>query len=120
MSVDPSRQTLYRRIEDDRAAVRRANGRPFSHYSQDTREEAMALFRRGWTPREIAESLGLANSAVACNRTRSKRGKVIELAADSARPSDEGRAWSGFEGSEEERIAQLELESDILRGVGGF
>lgn len=29
----PSRQTLYRWIEDDRAAVRRTNGRPFSHYS---------------------------------------------------------------------------------------
>lgn len=115
----PSRQTLYRWIEDGRAAVRRTNGRPFSHYSQDAREEAMALMQRGWTPREIAESLGLANSAVAYNRTRSKKGKVTELAADSARPSDEGRAWSGFEGSEEERIAQLELENDILRGVAG-
>ena len=51
------------------------------------------------------------------NWTRSKKGKVIELAADSARPLGEGRAWSGFEGSEEERIAQLELENDILRGV---
>ena len=30
----PPRQTLYRWIEDDRAAVRRTNGRPFSHYSQ--------------------------------------------------------------------------------------
>lgn len=77
----------------------------------------MALLRRGWTPREIAESLGLANSAVACNRTRSKRGKAIELAADSARPSDGGRAWPGLEGSEEERMAQLELEDDILRGA---
>ncbi len=76
--------------------------------------------QRGWTPREIAESLGLANSAVVYNRTRSKKGKVIELAADSARPSDEGRAWPGLEGSEEERIAQLELESDILRGVVGL
>ena len=113
----PSRQTLYRWIEDDRTAVRRTNGRPFSHYSQGAREEAMALLQRGWTPREIAESLGLANSAVVYNWARSKKGKVIELAADSARPPGEGRAWSGFEGSEEERIAQLELENDILRGV---
>lgn len=82
----PSRQTLYRWIEDDRAAVRRTNGRPFGHYSQGTREEAVALLQRGWTPREIAESLGLANSAVVYNWTRSKKGKVIELAADSARP----------------------------------
>ena len=98
----PSRQTLYRWIEDDRTAVRRTNGRPFSHYSQGAREEAMALLQRGWTPREIAESLGLANSAVVYNWARSKKGKVIELAADSARPPGEGRAWSGFEGSEGE------------------
>lgn len=39
------------------------------------------------------------------------------MTADSARPAGEERAWSEFEGSEEERMAQLELENDILRGV---
>lgn len=113
----PSRQTPYRWIEDDRSAARRANGRPFSHYSHETRKEAMALLQRGWAPREIAESLGLANPAVVYNWARSKKGKVVEMTADPARPEGEERAWSGFEGSEEERIAQLELENDILRGV---
>ena len=113
----PSRQTPYRLVEDDRSAVRRTNGRPFSHYSNDTRKEAMVLTQKGWTPREIAKSLGLANPAVVCNWIRSKKGKVVKMTADSARPAGEEHAWSGFEGSEEERIAQLELENDILRGV---
>lgn len=55
----PSRQTIYRWIEDNRSAARRTSGRPFGHYSNDTRKEAMALLEKGWTPREIAESLGL-------------------------------------------------------------
>ena len=43
----PSRQTLYRWIEDDRAAVRRTNGRPFGHYSQGTRAKRPWPFCRG-------------------------------------------------------------------------
>lgn len=43
----PPRQTLYRRIEDDRAAVRRTSGRPLSRYSQDTRERGHGPFAEG-------------------------------------------------------------------------
>lgn len=73
----PSRQILYRWIEDDRSVARRTSGRPFGHYSHETREEAMTLLQGGWTPREVAESLGVANPAVAYNWARSKKGKVI-------------------------------------------
>ena len=34
-----------------------------------------------------------------------------------AKASGDEPAWSGFDGSPEDRIRQLELENDILRGV---
>lgn len=41
--------------------VRRTGRQPFSHYSHETRKEAMVLSRRKRVPREIVGSLGLAN-----------------------------------------------------------
>lgn len=70
----------------------------------------------------MASMLGVSSGAVVYNwvhkaqrdkATRMKNPKAdgpIEVTGDEP-------AWSGFEGSEEERIEQLQLENDILRGV---
>lgn len=111
----PSRQALHGWIDDDRAAVRRTNGGPCGHYSAETKRDAMLTLESGIAPGEIAGRLGLANAAVIYNWTRRPKRKADPV----KRKSVDGpvRAWDGLEGAEEERIRQLELENDVLRGV---
>lgn len=111
----PSRESLYRWIDDDRAATHRTNGRLYSHYSEDTKRDALLMLEAGIAPKEIADKLGLANVAVIYNWTRKPKRKAKPVAKK--KTDDSAHAWDGFEGTEEDRIRQLELENDVLRGV---
>ena len=111
----PPRQALYRWMDDDRAATNRTNGRPYSRYAPETKRDALLMLESGISPKEIASGLGLANVAAVYNWTRKGKRRAKPVKRRTA--DGPARAWDGFEGTEEERVRQLELENDVLRGV---
>ena len=118
----PSRQTMYQWISQADALHERTAGRPWSHYDPALRRMAVKMVGGGLEGSAVASMLGVSSGAVVHNWVRKAQGdeamrmrnpKVdgpIEVTGDEP-------AWSGFEGSEEERIEQLQLENDTLRGV---
>ncbi len=108
----PSRQALYRWIDDDRAATHRTNGRLCSHYSAETKRDALLMLDSGISPKEIAKRLGLADAAVIYNWTRKPQRKA-KTVSKKRKVDETVRAWDGFEGTEEERIRQLGPENDF-------
>ena len=74
------------------------------------------MLERGIAPKEIAGILGLANVAVVYNWAR-KSTREAETVPNKRKVDGSAHAWGGFEGTEEERIRQLELENDVLREV---
>ena len=113
----PSRQTMHAWIRESDAAHAGTAGRPFSHYDPETRAEAVRLVQGGTDGKDVARALGVLNAATAYNWARSAEGEEPSMPAKPAVPEGSERAWSGFEGTPEERMRQLELEDDILRGV---
>lgn len=116
----PSRQTLYQWLNQDDASHERKAGRPWSHYDPALKERAVAFVRSGMSGKDVASMLGVSSSAVVCNWARAAENPKPAAADRSPiKPmrDSESRAYDGFEGSLEERVRQLELENDILRGV---
>lgn len=92
------------------------------------KEKAIELYVSGYTYREIEAMEGMPSRMTICRWVRScdaatvsprLRGRRPGLAKSKAIPNVEGdeHAYDGFEGTLEEKIRQLELENDILRGT---
>lgn len=113
----PSRQTMYQWINGACAARTRTAGRPFSHYDPQLKEDAVCMVRGGLDPGDVARQLGVSSAAVVYNWARSREKEAVPMRDEPAKVSGDEPAWSGFDGSPEDRIRQLELENDILRGV---
>ena len=116
----PSRQTLYQWLNQDDASHERKAGRPWSHYDPALKEQAVAFVRSGMSGKDVASMLGVSSAALVYNWARAAENPKPTVADRSPiRPmrDSESRAYDGFEGSLEERVRQLELENDILRGV---
>lgn len=116
----PCRQTMYAWIQESAAAHVRTAGRPFSHYDSETKAEAVRLVQVGMDGKDVAKALGVLNAATMYNWARSAEREEPSMPAKSTVPEGSEHAWSGFERTPEERIRQLELENDILRGVVEF
>lgn len=113
----PSRQTMCQWINEADAAHVRTAGRPFSHYDPEVREEAVRLVRGGMDGRSVAKALGVLNAATVYNWARPAERKEPPVEDATKKVVGKEPAWSGFEGTQEERIRQLQLENDVLRGV---
>lgn len=116
----PSRQCFYQWINERDAAHVRKNGRPFSHYSEQTKDDAIRLLNSGMGAKDIADHLGVLNSAIVHNWARAAKRKAdcMDNGRIERRSIEcDGRAYDGFDGGLEEKVRQLELENDILRGV---
>ena len=116
----PSRQCFYQWINERDAAHVRKSGRPFSHYSEQTKDDAIRLLDRGMDAKEIANHLGVLNAAIVHNWARSAKRKADGMddgKIERRSVEHDGRAYDGFDGDLEGKVRQLELENDILRGV---
>ena len=116
----PTRQTLYQWLNQRDASHERRAGRPWSHYDPALKAQAVAFVRSGMAGKDVAEMLGVSSAAVVYNWARAAE-DPSPAAADRSpiepMRDSENRAYDGFEGSLEERVRQLELESDILRAA---
>lgn len=113
----PPRQTMHAWTRESDAAHAGTAGRPFGHYDPGTRAEAVRLVQGGTDGKDVARALGVLNAATVYNRAGPAEGEEPSMPAKPAVPEGGERAWSGFEGTPEERMRQLEPEDDILRGV---
>lgn len=116
----PSRQTLYQWLNQDDASHERKAGRPWSHYDPALKEQAVAFVRSGMSGKDVASMLGVSSAALVYNwarATENPKPAVADRSPIKPMRDSESRAYDGFEGSLEERVRQLELENDILRGV---
>ena len=116
----PSRQCFYQWINERDAAHVRKNGRPFSHYSEQTKDDAIRLLNSGMGAKDIADHLGVLNAAIVHNWARAAKRKAdcMDNGRIERRSIEcDGRAYDGFDDGLEEKVRQLELENDILRGV---
>lgn len=95
MSGVPGR-TLRRWAAAAAKPRQRSRGAKFEPYGDEVRGKAMEMARGGASCREIAEA---------------------RMGGRSRKPEDDEPAYAGFGGGPEERIRQLELENDILRGA---
>ena len=96
---------------------RRSRGAKFEPYGDEVRGKAMEMARGGASCREIAEALGIGSPDVVRYWLKGGGTKEARMGGRARRPEGDEPAYSGFEGSPEERIRQLELENDILRGA---
>ena len=114
----PSRPVLYRWIQGDDAISKRTKGKIFSHYLPGIREEAVRLVEQcGLSNSEVATRLGISSPTVVYHWVKSAR-RGEKLMCDTPTPViGDGLSSDGFLGDEAERIRQLELENDVLRGV---
>ncbi|AMK58267.1 hypothetical protein [Bifidobacterium angulatum] len=94
MSGVPGR-TLRRWAAAAAKPRQRSRGAKFEPYGDEVRSKAMEMARGGASCREIAEA---------------------RMGGRSRKPEGDEPAYAGFGGGPEERIRQLELENDILRG----
>lgn len=95
MSGVPDR-TLRRWAAAAAKPRQRSRGAKFEPYGDEVRSKAMEMARGGASCREIAEA---------------------RMGGRSRKPEGDEPAYAGFGGGPEERIRQLELENDILRGA---
>ena len=98
MSGVPGR-TLRRWAAAAAKPRQRSRGAKFEPYGDEVRGKAMKMARGGASCREIAEA---------------------RMGGRSRKPEGDEPAYTGFGGGPEERIRQLELENDILRGPSTF
>ena len=116
MSGVPGR-TLRRWAAAAAKPRQRSRGAKFEPYGDEVRGKAMEMARGGASCREIAEALGIGSPDVVRYWLKGGGTKEARMSGRSRRPEGDEPAYAGFEGSPEERIRQLELENDILRGA---
>ena len=116
MSGVPGR-TLRRWAAAAAKPRQRSRGAKFEPYGGEVRGKAMEMARGGASCREIAEALGIGSPDVVRYWLKGGGTKEARMGGRSRRPEGDEPAYAGFEGSPEERIRQLELENDILRGA---
>ena len=116
MSGVPGR-TLRRWAAAAAKPRQRSRGAKFEPYGDEVRGKAMGMARGGASCREIAEALGIGSPDVVRYWLKGGGTKEARMSGRSRRPEGDEPAYAGFEGSPEERIRQLELENDILRGA---
>ena len=116
MSGIPGR-TLRRWAAAAAKPRKRSRGAKFEPYGDEVRGKAMEMARGGASCREIAEALGIGSPDVVRYWLKGGGTKEARMGGRSRRPEGDEPAYAGFEGSPEERIRQLELENDILRGA---
>ena len=116
MSGVPGR-TLRRWAAAAAKPRQRSRGAKFEPYGDEVRGKAMEMARGGASCREIAEALGIGSPDVVRYWMKGGGTKEARMSGRSRKPEGDEPAYAGFEGSPEERIRQLELENDILRGA---
>ena len=116
MSGVPGR-TLRRWAAAAAKPRQRSRGAKFEPYGDEVRGKAMEMARGGASCREIAEALGIGSPDVVRYWMKGGGTKEARMSGRSRKPEGDEPAYAGFEGSREERIRQLELENDILRGA---
>ena len=116
MSGIPGR-TLRRWAAAAAKPRQRSRGAKFEPYGDEVRDKAMGMARGGASCREIAETLGIGSPDVVRYWLKGGGTKEARMSGRSRRPEGDEPAYAGFEGSPKERIRQLELENDILRGA---
>lgn len=116
MSGVPGR-TLRRWAAAAAKPRQRSRGAKFEPYGDEVRGEAMEMARGGASCREIAEALGIGSPDVVRCWLKGGGTKEARMGGRARTPEGDEPAYAGFEGGLEERIRQLELENDILRGA---
>ena len=112
-----SGRTLRRWAANAAGPQQRTCGAKFEPYGDEVRGKAMEMARKGASCRDIAEALGIGSPDVVRYWLKGGGTKEARMGGRSRRPEGDEPAYAGFEGSPEERIRQLELENDILRGA---
>lgn len=72
----PLRQCPCQWISERDAAHVRKNGRPFSRYGEQTKDDAVRLLNSGMGAKDIADHLGVLNAAIARNWARAAKRKA--------------------------------------------
>ena len=116
MSGVPGR-TLRRWAAAAAKPRQRSRGAKFEPYGGEVRGKAMEMARGGASCREIAEALGIGSPDVVRYWLKGGGTKEARMDGRARTPEGDEPAYAGFEGGLEERIRQLELENDILRGA---
>lgn len=116
MSGVPGR-TLRRWAAAAAKPRQRSRGAKFEPYGGEVRGKAMEMARGGASCREIAEALGIGSPDVVRYWLKGGGTKEARMGGRARTPEGDEPAYAGFEGGPEERIRQLELENDILRGA---
>ena len=116
MSGVPGR-TLRRWAAAAAKPRQRSRGAKFEPYGGEVRGKAMEMARGGASCREIAEALGIGSPDVVRYWLKGGGTKEARMGGRTRTPEGDEPAYAGFEGGLEERIRQLELENDILRGA---
>ena len=116
MSGVPGR-TLRRWAAAAAKPRQRSRGAKFEPYGDEVRGKAMEMARGGASCREIAEALGIGSPDVVRYWLKGGGTKEARMGGRARTPEGDEPAYTGFGGGPEERIRQLELENDILRGA---
>lgn len=112
-----SGRTLRRWAANAAGPQQRTCGAKFEPYGDEVRGKAMEMARKGASCRGIAEALGIGSPDVVRYWLKGGATKGARMSGRARTPEGDEPAYAGFEGGLEERIRQLELENDILRGV---
>ena len=112
-----SGRTLRRWAANAAGPQQRTCGAKFEPYGDEVRGKAMEMARGGASCREIAEALGIGSPDVVRYWLKGGGTKEARMGGRARTPEGDEPAYAGFEGGLEERIRQLELENDILRGA---
>ena len=118
----PTRQQLYKWVNGDDAAHNRTAGPRFQHYDPEVRALAIKMFDDTGDAGAVARLLGVSNAAIVYNWVRKRDrdrdcGDRMESGKPSRPATGGAHAYDGFEGDLAEKVRQLELENDILRGA---
>ena len=112
-----SGRTLRRWAANAAGPQQRTCGAKFEPYGDEVRGKAMEMARKGASCRGIAEALGIGSPDVVRYWLKGGGTKGARMGGRARTPEGDEPAYAGFEGGLEERIRQLELENDILRGA---
>ena len=112
-----SGRTLRRWAANAAGPQQRTCGAKFEPYGDEVRGKAMEMARKGASCRGIAEALGIGSPDAVRYWLKGGGTKGARMGGRARTPEGDEPAYAGFEGGLEERIRQLELENDILRGA---
>ena len=112
-----SSRTLRRWTANAAGTQQRTCGAKFEPYGDEVRGKAMEMARGGSSCRGIAEALGIGSPDAVRYWLKGGGAKGARMSGRARTPEGDEPAYAGFEGGLEERIRQLELENDILRGA---